>query len=159
MSNLTSEMELLEGSSDPILRKIHPWRVCPAGKHFVIEHILHTSPIKENPEGMAVIRHLNSNLIKALIATESSFRRDAKNGIAHGLMQVQEDTLKILSDHHGELKDHIIEVRQKDLHDPSINICCGIRWLFRKKETASDKLHRSATWFEAIADYKGYFKK
>lgn len=105
------------------------------------------------------LAQLNPNLIKALIATESSFRLDPKkNKSAHGLMQITNETLKILSDHRGELKNHIINVNQKDILDPSTNICCGVRWLFRKKETASSRLRRDATWFEAIADYKSYLK-
>lgn len=43
-----------------------------------------------------------------------------------------------------------------DLLEASTNICAGIRWLFRKKETATGKLMREATWKEAIEDYKGF---
>lgn len=35
----------------------------------------------------------------------------------------------------------------------------GIRWLFRKMETASTKLKRQATWFEAVEHYKSVLKK
>jgi hypothetical protein len=74
---------------------------------------------------------LNPNLIKALTATESSFRLNPKkNRSAYGLMQITNDTLKILGDHHGELKNYIINAKKKDILEPSANICCGVRWLF-----------------------------
>ncbi len=49
-----------------------------------------------------------------------------------------------------------MDLDQKDMADPGANIAAGIRWLFRKKETATAKLGREATWEEAIADYKAY---
>jgi len=51
-------------------------------------------------------------LVKALIATESSFEKDVetkhKNKAlrAYGLMQVLGSTFKILQDEGGEIKDH-----------------------------------------------------
>ncbi|MDP3788419.1 MAG: hypothetical protein Q8Q60_03850 [Candidatus Chromulinivorax sp.] len=41
---------------------------------------------------------------------------------------------------------------------PSVNICSGVRWLFRKQITASSRLKRKATWEEAIIEYKAYWK-
>lgn len=108
------------------------------------------------------IFHLNDplepDLVKALIATESSFDPNptrVKN--AHGLMQITNLTFRILHDTQGELKDYLIRVTQKELLKPSVNICSGVRWLFRKKETASARLDRIATWDEAIIEYKGYW--
>ena len=46
-----------------------------------------------------------------------------------------------------------------ELKQPSPNICTGVRWLFRKKETASWLLKRTATWEETIEDYKAILKK
>lgn len=43
------------------------------------------------------------------------------------------------------------------LLDPSANICAGVRWLFRKKDTASARLKRTATWDETVIEYKGYW--
>ena len=37
--------------------KIHPWRICPIGKHFVKKHIVHIPPSKEHPDGQIVERH------------------------------------------------------------------------------------------------------
>lgn len=101
---------------------------------------------------------LDPDLVKALIASESSFNANSKNGkgnVARGLMQVRDSTLKILSDECGELRDHLLNVNQKDANDPSLNIAAGVRWLFRKRETATARLRRQATWEEAVEEYKG----
>jgi len=103
---------------------------------------------------------LHPNVVKALIASESSFRpkqlANPKNSnSARGLMQITNNTRKILADEKGELKDHYLTLTKKDLNDPSNNICAGIRWLFRKKEVASALLKRQASWAEAIAEFKG----
>ena len=105
---------------------------------------------------------LDPNLIKALIASESSFEEKVKVkagkkiGWARGLMQITDGTLKILSDEKGELKNHLVNIYQKDMDNPNLNIAGGIRWVFRKKETASARLKKEATWDEAVAEYKGY---
>lgn len=101
---------------------------------------------------------LDPNLIKALIATESSFEeRPKKITNAVGLMQIRDDTFQYLHDTKGELKNYLIRVTKDELLNPSVNICAGIRWLFRKKETASSKLNRNASWEEAIISYKNYW--
>ena len=109
------------------------------------------------------IERLDPLLIKALIATESGFRAEPpapnagkKQGRARGLLQVTDDTLRILNQHDGELKNYLLQITNKQLLDPSSNICAGIRWLFRKKQLASLKLKREANWEESIAEYKGY---
>jgi len=105
---------------------------------------------------------LDPLLVKALIATESSFKSRAKiragkrAGLARGLMQVTDWTVEILEDEKGELRDYLINVNQKDMTDPNLNIAAGIRWLFRKQETASAKLKKPADWIWAAADYKSY---
>lgn len=107
---------------------------------------------------------LDPNLIKALIASESSFDpkprpiKAGKAGKARGLMQITDQAIKILKDEKGELKDYLIDINQRDLEDPNISICAGIRWLFHKKKLASVKLKREATWVEAVAEYKSYLK-
>lgn len=108
---------------------------------------------------------LDSNLVKALIATESSFKKEEdiyagkRAGKARGLMQVTDWALEILSDEKGEIKNHLVNIDQKEMYEPSLNIAAGVRWLFRKKETASSKLKRKATWMEAAADYKSYLEQ
>ena len=108
------------------------------------------------------ITPLDPNLVKALIATESGFRatikiKDGKGqGYATGLMQITDTTQKILADEKGELKDHYVNVDQKVLTNPNLNIAAGVRWLFRKREIVSSKLRREASWEETILFYKGY---
>ncbi len=70
-------------------------------------------------------------------------------------MQITNNTRKILGEEKGELKDHFITVTREDLNDPSNNICAGIRWLFRKREIAASLLKRTASWEEAIYEFKG----
>jgi hypothetical protein len=107
---------------------------------------------------------LDADLVKALIATESGFKKDAfvfagkRAGQARGLMQVTDWSLEILCDENGELRDHLVNIDQGDLTNPVLNIAAGVRWLHRKRETASGKLKRSASWMEAAADYKSYLE-
>ena len=103
---------------------------------------------------------LDPNTVKALMASESSFnpkklanRRNQNS--ARGLLQITNETRKILGDEKGELKDHFITVTREELNNPSNNICAGIRWLFRKCEIASSHWKRTATWDEAIYEFKG----
>ncbi|MCB0392590.1 MAG: lytic transglycosylase domain-containing protein [Bdellovibrionales bacterium] len=108
---------------------------------------------------------LDPLLVKALIATESSFKSRAKvfagkrAGYARGLMQVTDWTIEILEDEKGELKDFLVNVDQKDMNDPNLNLAAGIRWLFRKQETASAKLNKPADWIWTAADYKSYLRE
>lgn len=103
---------------------------------------------------------LDPNLVKALVASESGFdplvlaNRKNSNS-ARGLTQITNATRKILGDENGELKDHYITATKKDLNDPSINICAGVRWLFRKRDIATAKLKHDASWEEAVFEYKG----
>ncbi len=104
---------------------------------------------------------IDANLIKALIATESDFNPKAKvkastRNFARGLMQVTDQSQRILKNSKGELKDHFISVTREGLFNPSINICAGIRWFVQKKKLLSSKLKREATWYEAVAEYKSY---
>lgn len=110
-------------------------------------------------------KSLDVNLVKALIATESSFNNEAKiragkkAGYARGLMQVTDWALEIMKDEKGELRDHLVSLDQNDMTDAELNIAAGIRWLYRKRETASAKLKRKASWIEAAADYKSYLEQ
>ena len=108
---------------------------------------------------------LDPLLVKALIATESSFRSHSKvkagrkAGFARGLLQVTDWTVEILADEKGELRNHLVNVDQKDMTNSNLNIAAGVRWLFRKQETASAKLKKPADWIWAAADYKSYTKE
>lgn len=206
--------------------KIHAWRFCPSGEHWVRTHSMLVPPSKKHPTGYTTTRlehcarnpsgkdqlypdeiqeiakkyftgvkkrpcpislgfkngkkyddfiagwvkywneifnpkdPLNPDLVKALIATESSFDTEKlankKNqNSARGLMQITNSTRKILGDENGELKDHFLTLTQNDLNNPNMNICAGVRWLFHKRKLASAKLGRDATWEEAVHEYKG----
>jgi hypothetical protein len=106
---------------------------------------------------------LDPNLVKALIASESGFDPESLNDkkdldSARGLMQITNVTRKLLADE-AELKDHYITVTREDLNNPGVNLCAGVRWLFRKREIASVvRLKRQATWLEAAEEYKGDLK-
>jgi hypothetical protein len=106
---------------------------------------------------------LDPDLVKALIASESSFREKLRvkasaRNYANGLMQVTDQTLDILRDEDGELTDQYITITKKEILDPDANICAGIRWLFQKKKLASGKLGRDASWEETVGEYKSAFK-
>ena len=111
------------------------------------------------------IEPLDPKLIKALIATESSFNSSSnkfagkKQGYARGLMQITDETLGILNNSKGELKDNIFRIKSNEITDASANICAGIRWLFWKRRLASVRLKREASWIEGIAEYKSYLSK
>ncbi len=107
---------------------------------------------------------LEPEVVKALIASESSFKTNANNKLkgpnrARGLMQVLDGTLPYLTDKHKELRDHFLNLTEDDMLDAGLSICAGIRWLFRKREIASVLLKRQATWEEAVANYKRYHKE
>lgn len=104
---------------------------------------------------------IEPNFIKALMESESTFKPKAfaKNkkaiGLARGLIQITEATLRILKDRKGEIKDHYIDIDKEELFTPSKNICASIRWLFRKREILQKRLGRSPTWPEVVVEYKG----
>jgi len=106
---------------------------------------------------------LKSNIVKALIASESGFNpnmlANKKNSnSARGLMQILNSTRKTLGDEKGEIKDHFLTAPKDELNDPSVNICAGIRWLFQKQKLASSYLNRESSWEEAVMNYKGKLK-
>jgi hypothetical protein len=102
---------------------------------------------------------LDPDVVKALLASESGFDTEAKNGQAIGIAQITRQTLKALQDPEGEIKDLYFKgIRQKDLKDPEVSIPLAVRWLFRKRMTAKSKLGRSPTPEEVIMEYKGWLK-
>lgn len=106
---------------------------------------------------------LTPDLVKALIATESSFilpkDRMSKDGLARGLIQITENTRKILRDPKGELKNHLIDMTPAESRRADVNIAAGIRWLHHKKNLLASRLKRNVTWEEAIAEYKGIYRQ
>jgi hypothetical protein len=105
---------------------------------------------------------LPPDLVKALMATESSFKtpKDQKSssGDARGLIQVTESTRKILQNIKGELKNHHIELTVDESREPVTNVAAGIRWLHHKKFLLEKRVKRQVSWEEAIFEYKGLTK-
>jgi hypothetical protein len=107
---------------------------------------------------------LDPDIVKALIASESSFitkphpQKTKVAGKARGLIQITDQARRILGDPHGELRDHLVHINQDDLIDPNASICAGIRWLFQKQKLASNRLEHEASWEESVSEYKGYLK-
>jgi len=125
---------------------------------------------------------LDPNLIKALMASESSFREKTitkcnnskrKPDHAIGLLQITEETWHALNDYaHSELRNQFIHTAEQNLAehglmDPCINICSSVRWLFQKRNILvsmrlrrakkdPSKPYQEPTWEETIKGYKGY---
>lgn len=105
---------------------------------------------------------LDADVVKALIATESGFDVNSnrkKRNAAKGLMQLLPATQRYLNGERKELKDHLFLFQGDEIFDPSLNIAAGVRWLFRKRETASARLKRKATWEETVEEYKDYLRR
>jgi hypothetical protein len=106
---------------------------------------------------------LDPDLVKALIASESSFESNLRikagaRNYANGLTQITDKTLTALRNEDGELSDQYVHVTKKEVMNPSSNICAGVRWLFQKQKLASGKLNRSASWIESVGEYKSAIK-
>lgn len=101
---------------------------------------------------------LDANYIKALIATESGFRKNPpENPHAHGLMQLLHQSFVALQDTKGELHDYLVRAPWEKILDPTTNICMGIRWLFQKRHLLAVRLKREVTWEESVIEYKSYW--
>jgi Transglycosylase SLT domain len=102
---------------------------------------------------------IDPDMIKALIASESSFNPKAHIKSAFGLTQITSDTLKIIQNLNGEAKDFVFkDISQKDLYNPEIAIPMSVRWMIQKRNLASHKLKRSPSSDEIVMDYKGVLK-
>jgi len=108
---------------------------------------------------------LSPDLVKLLIATESSFRpkvfnrgQEKKVGIARGLGQITEETWKLLRSP-KEIKDHYLELSFEQLDDPNLNIAALVRWIIRKRETAKKSLRKNPTPRQILLEYKGIRKQ
>ncbi|HEX4922814.1 MAG TPA: nucleotidyltransferase domain-containing protein, partial [Bdellovibrionales bacterium] len=71
---------------------------------------------------------LDPNLVKALVATESSFnlapriRNAGQAGRARGLIQLTDQALAVLKPTSKELKDQYFEISPEDLADPNVSL-------------------------------------
>ncbi|MBC7428069.1 MAG: nucleotidyltransferase domain-containing protein [Bacteriovorax sp.] len=109
---------------------------------------------------------IEPGFVKALIESESRFNPKAfannkqkKIGMARGLIQLTEQTFRILKNRKGEIKDHYIDLKKDELFEPEKNICASIRWLFHKREILRKRLGRSPSWTESVVEYKGLGKQ
>lgn len=104
---------------------------------------------------------LTADFAKALIATESGFKThlegSSSDGAVRGLIQITENTRKILKDSKGEMKDHLIDLSPEECEDPLLNIAAGIRWLHHNRELLERRIRRTATPEEIGAEYKGIY--
>jgi soluble lytic murein transglycosylase-like protein len=101
---------------------------------------------------------LDPDLVKALIASESSFNPKEWNhrkgdNAAYGLMQVLNKSVQLLKNP-KELKDHFVDLDNDDMTDPNLSICAGTRWLFRKKQILESRTEGPVSWRDVVADYK-----
>lgn len=53
LEEITENKKMSHSSDD----KIHPWRICPIGKHFVKQHVVRVPPSKEHPNGEIIEKH------------------------------------------------------------------------------------------------------
>ena len=103
---------------------------------------------------------IDPNIVKALIATESSFEENPSRTARHtaiGITQLMPKTINYLSSKSKELKNHYVEISKEDAFDPNVNIAASIRWLFRKYDII--KKNKNITWFDVIEEYKGIRKQ
>ncbi len=64
-----------------------------------------------------------------------------------------------MQDPKGEAKEFIFKkIRQKDLKDPDVAIPMGVRWLFRKRTTAMNRLKRTPNHEGLMLECKGLLK-
>jgi hypothetical protein len=49
--------KVIHKKTDDKNQRIHSWRLCPYGRHWVREHSMHTPPSNKNPGGSTTIRH------------------------------------------------------------------------------------------------------
>lgn len=138
----------------------HSWRLCPLGEHWVTTHPMGTKKGVTTRQGHCARNpsHKDQLYFDEISEIKDQHFPKIKIGLPsdRGLMQITDQTQKILADSKGELTDHLINIPQNKMTDANANICAGIRWLFYKKTRASSKWKRDATWREAVAEYKAY---
>ncbi len=104
---------------------------------------------------------ISVHFVKILIMSESSFNLQASAtthnilGKAMGLMQITDYTLKLIQENNKELRNHAFNLKRDDLFDPNVNICVGVRWLYRKREITKYFLKKEPSEMELAEEYKG----
>jgi soluble lytic murein transglycosylase-like protein len=93
-------------------------------------------------EKYAQTHGLPSALVHAVIAVESGWRRDARNGSSIGLMQITPSTARALG-YRGSTKD---------LYDPETNIRFGVQYLALAYERAGGDLCGTVSRYQSGID-------
>lgn len=107
------------------------------------------------------VKAISPDFVKTLIMSESSFKTSAKAtthdrpGLAIGLMQITTYTHKLIHPAQKKLSDHTFKLSKKDLYDSNVNICVGVRWLFRKHQIAKHFLKKEPTELQLAEEFKG----
>jgi hypothetical protein len=57
MKNKATTKDQKTKKAKQVSKKIHPWRECPYGQHWVRTHALHVPPSKKYPAGHVTTRH------------------------------------------------------------------------------------------------------
>ncbi|MDR2408037.1 MAG: transglycosylase SLT domain-containing protein [Bacteroidales bacterium] len=104
-------------------------------------------------QGIEFPDDLTPDMVKALIAVESSFSSESEppeaNSSAAGLMQVTNQAMNIMDGYSKdgkwfEMKDNLISVTECDKFDPVVNIAMGTRWLGHKYSQIPKRYHKNA---------------
>lgn len=103
--------------------------------------------------------NITPDFVKVLIMSESSFRSHViahgHNEKAIGLMQLTEQTIRLLHPNEEELRNYYLELNAEDLKDPIVNIAAGVRWLYHKHKIAKHFLKTTPTDLQLAEEYKG----
>lgn len=111
-------------------------------------------------EGIEFPKDLDPLIVKAMIAIESTFNPSAatkaKNSTAAGLMQVTDQSLRVLGGFPDkkdwiEMRKHLLHVEKVDKLDPVINVALGTRLLGHKWSQIRDSKKRNIR--QLIRDY------
>jgi hypothetical protein len=105
--------------------------------------------------------NITADFVKVLMMTESTFGKKSRakthnnSGVAMGLMQITDYTFKLAGEDKKELRDHVFNLKRKEVFEPEVNICLGVRWLFRKRDIAKYYLKKEPTLLQLAEEYKG----
>lgn len=62
---------------------------------------------------------------------------------------------KLSKDDQKELRDYYFKLSTADLNDAVVNICMGVRWLYRKHQIAKYYLKKEPSELQIAEEYKG----
>jgi hypothetical protein len=111
-------------------------------------------------QGLEFPQDLDPLMVKAMIAVESTFDPSkitkAKNSTAAGLMQITDQSLRVMGGFPNEnkwieMRKHLIHVEKADKLDPVTNVALGIRMLGHKWSQIKDTKKRNVR--QLIRDY------